>query len=218
MTKKFIVCLDLYLNFVCSFFVFSEYVPGVRLRQLPCQHVFHSTCICRWLVERHAVCPLCKIDLYEEEEEEEDSSEEEEEAAATEPEGSPLEPDLSSSWWSSIFASPATDDGEEQPRASWRFRWFSRPTRRNDIADGGTLTALTEPLLETPETTATTDATTEETAPPQEESSEEILVREELTSETEEEDSAPEVEPEVASASTEDAGEEAGPSSNAAEV
>ena len=199
------------LNFVL--FVFAEYVPGVRLRQLPCQHVFHSTCICRWLVERHAVCPLCKIDLYEEEEEEEESSEEEE--AAAEPEASPLEPDLSSSWWSSIFASPATDDGDEQPRASWRFRWFSRPTRRNDIADGGT---LTEPLLETPGTTATTDATTEETAPPQEESPEELLVREELTSETEEEDSAPEAEPEAASTSTEDAGEEAGPSSNAAEV
>jgi hypothetical protein len=47
---------------------------GNSLRRLPCQHVFHSTCIARWLVERSATCPLCKVDLYEEEEEEESSN------------------------------------------------------------------------------------------------------------------------------------------------
>jgi len=45
----------------------DEFTPGVRCRQLPCEHVFHSTCIARWLIERSAVCPLCKLDLYEEE-------------------------------------------------------------------------------------------------------------------------------------------------------
>mmetsp|Transcript_3693 Transcript_3693/g.8425 ORF Transcript_3693/g.8425 Transcript_3693/m.8425 type:complete len:672 (-) Transcript_3693:1405-3420(-) len=50
----------------------DEFEPGVRVRQLPCGHVFHSTCIARWLIERSAVCPLCKLDLYEEPEEEDD--------------------------------------------------------------------------------------------------------------------------------------------------
>lgn len=50
----------------------DEFDPGARVRQLPCGHVFHSTCIARWLIERHAVCPLCKLDLYIEPEEDED--------------------------------------------------------------------------------------------------------------------------------------------------
>jgi len=42
----------------------DEFTPGVRVRKLPCEHIFHSTCIARWLIERSAVCPLCKLDLY----------------------------------------------------------------------------------------------------------------------------------------------------------
>jgi len=52
----------------------DEFVPGVRVRKLPCGHVFHSTCIARWLIERSAVCPLCKLDLYVEPAEEDDSN------------------------------------------------------------------------------------------------------------------------------------------------
>ena len=51
----------------------DEFVQGDRVRKLPCGHVFHSTCIARWLIERNAVCPLCKLDLFIEEEEDDDS-------------------------------------------------------------------------------------------------------------------------------------------------
>ena len=53
----------------------DEFEPDVRCRKLHCGHVFHSTCIARWLIERSAVCPLCKADYYEEEEEEEEEEE-----------------------------------------------------------------------------------------------------------------------------------------------
>ena len=52
----------------------DEYVPGDKLRCLACSHAFHSRCIAKWLIERSATCPLCKIDLYEEEEEDVEDS------------------------------------------------------------------------------------------------------------------------------------------------
>mmetsp|Transcript_103454 Transcript_103454/g.154993 ORF Transcript_103454/g.154993 Transcript_103454/m.154993 type:complete len:631 (+) Transcript_103454:191-2083(+) len=72
----------------------DDFVAGSRCRQLPCDHIFHSACIGRWLIERSATCPLCKIDLYEEEE---TSDEEEEEAA-------PAERELPTfrEWWRSV--------------------------------------------------------------------------------------------------------------------
>jgi hypothetical protein len=131
----------------------DEYLPGVRLRQLPCQHVFHSTCICRWLVERHAVCPLCKVDLYEEEEEESLSSSGEEvenaaEAAAPPQESETTRSDLGSSWWSSSssswpFSFTAAADSTSAG-ASWGMRWLSRRRLRGE---GRMSTELTEPLI-----------------------------------------------------------------------
>jgi hypothetical protein len=51
----------------------DEFTEGMQLRKLPCGHVFHATCVARWLIERHAVCPLCKMDLFEEEQPEVDA-------------------------------------------------------------------------------------------------------------------------------------------------
>lgn len=67
------VPLELSLCSICL----DEYESGDRLRCLPCGHAFHSRCIAKWLVERSATCPLCKIDLYDDEEEEEEDDEEE---------------------------------------------------------------------------------------------------------------------------------------------
>lgn len=76
----------------------DEFIPGVRCRKLPCEHTFHSTCIARWLIERSAVCPLCKLDLYEEEVIEDENDEESE----------PVSPSHSHSffsWWSDFSRS-----------------------------------------------------------------------------------------------------------------
>lgn len=74
----------------------DEFIPGVRCRQLPCEHTFHSTCIARWLIERSAVCPLCKLDLFEEEVIGDENEEESE----------PLSPSHSFlSWWSDFSRS-----------------------------------------------------------------------------------------------------------------
>ncbi|KAJ6807491.1 protein binding protein [Iris pallida] len=40
----------------------STYEDGVELRQLPCNHHFHSACIDKWLYI-NATCPLCKYNI-----------------------------------------------------------------------------------------------------------------------------------------------------------
>ncbi|KAJ6797260.1 putative E3 ubiquitin-protein ligase [Iris pallida] len=40
----------------------STYEDGVELRQLPCNHHFHSPCIDKWLY-LNATCPLCKYNI-----------------------------------------------------------------------------------------------------------------------------------------------------------
>lgn len=41
----------------------EEYVPGDKLRILPCNHRFHVPCIDNWL-NRKPFCPICKRDVY----------------------------------------------------------------------------------------------------------------------------------------------------------
>jgi len=40
----------------------STYDDGVELRELPCSHHFHCTCIDKWL-RINATCPLCKYNI-----------------------------------------------------------------------------------------------------------------------------------------------------------
>lgn len=58
----------------------DPFSDGDYLRKLPCQHVFHSYCIAKWLVERNSSCPLCKLDLLPDDDH--SSSEDEEEEAS----------------------------------------------------------------------------------------------------------------------------------------
>jgi hypothetical protein len=101
----------------------DDYTAGEKLRCLPCQHTFHAKCICKWLTERSATCPLCKIDLYEDEE---DSAEE---AAASAPNRARI------ASWASIppeattTAAPATTTTTTQPVTTTETtaqRWIRR--------------------------------------------------------------------------------------------
>lgn len=49
-------------NRCCSICI-EEYIEDDRVRVLSCGHFFHSDCIKLWLVERHAVCPMCKVEF-----------------------------------------------------------------------------------------------------------------------------------------------------------
>jgi flagellar basal body-associated protein FliL len=80
----------------------DEFHVGVRCRQLPCQHVFHSTCIARWLIERSAVCPLCKMDLFEDEEAQDNNEEEEEGNQRDQNVTEESEPLFSRQWWTNL--------------------------------------------------------------------------------------------------------------------
>lgn len=66
---------------VCCAICIEEFVQGDTLRQLPCEHEFHTECIIPWLTERHPSCPLCKHSVVPPEEE--DNEEEEEEDSTT---------------------------------------------------------------------------------------------------------------------------------------
>ena len=40
----------------------EELVGGLEVTVMPCSHVFHGTCIIRWLKQSH-VCPMCRFEM-----------------------------------------------------------------------------------------------------------------------------------------------------------
>ncbi len=49
----------------CCAICLEEFEHQEKLRALPCGHKFHEDCLVPWLTERHASCPLCKMDVLE---------------------------------------------------------------------------------------------------------------------------------------------------------
>mmetsp|Transcript_46885 Transcript_46885/g.114356 ORF Transcript_46885/g.114356 Transcript_46885/m.114356 type:complete len:650 (+) Transcript_46885:150-2099(+) len=130
----------------------EEYTAGEKLRCLPCNHCFHARCICRWLVERSATCPLCKIDLYEEEEEDDGEEEGQEQRDSNDAQTATRRAQLSQthlpgvarvlisndnrnvSSWASIPPEAATippeeQDGHQLPTEEANISWWRRARR-----------------------------------------------------------------------------------------
>jgi hypothetical protein len=47
----------------CCAICLDEFEDKEKVRVLPCKHKFHEDCLVPWLTERHASCPLCKMDV-----------------------------------------------------------------------------------------------------------------------------------------------------------
>lgn len=41
----------------------EDFKTGTNIRQLPCEHIFHPSCIDEWLSRHSCVCPNCKMNL-----------------------------------------------------------------------------------------------------------------------------------------------------------
>ncbi|XP_063394625.1 E3 ubiquitin-protein ligase RNF181-like [Cydia fagiglandana] len=40
----------------------KKFNPGEKAKQMPCKHIFHSTCILTWLAKTNS-CPFCRFEL-----------------------------------------------------------------------------------------------------------------------------------------------------------
>ena len=140
----------------------DEFEAGDRLRYLPCGHAFHSKCILKWMTERSATCPLCKVDYYESDDDEDDDDGEE-----TVPAREALTAPLSTSWGSIpsetlngvVQVEPLRQGESREGTPEWRHRpghalaiWSRSLFRRSrhpgqEANDGGVQASLSEPLL-----------------------------------------------------------------------
>ena len=138
----------------------DEFETGDRLRYLPCGHAFHSKCIMKWMTERSATCPLCKVDYYESDDDEEESDDDEAIVPAQ-------EAPLSTSWGSipsetlnvvpTESALPSQQEGRSESTPAWQqrrpghtlFNWTHSLFRRSrpESDNGGMPVSLSEPLL-----------------------------------------------------------------------
>jgi len=120
----------------------DDYRVGHKLRCLPCGHAFHARCIAKWLIERSAVCPLCKLDVYEEEADDDEEDEHEIYHRQERDAASPM-----------IVTEIETNEGASTTENSigswWRAIFSSSPEQRRWMGNSGQdVDALTEPLLQ----------------------------------------------------------------------
>ncbi|KAI8806277.1 hypothetical protein BJ742DRAFT_367302 [Cladochytrium replicatum] len=47
----------------CCAICIDEFAVGNKVRQLPCRHQFHDTCVDPWLMKHNRLCPICKQDV-----------------------------------------------------------------------------------------------------------------------------------------------------------
>lgn len=66
----------------------NEYEEGVKIRILPCEHVYHIECIDKWLLRNNRLCPVCKRRVIPGDSESE--NEETSGTSSTDPETQPL--------------------------------------------------------------------------------------------------------------------------------
>ena len=41
----------------------EDFQNGERVKELPCKHIFHPTCVDEWLNNHSSLCPLCKANI-----------------------------------------------------------------------------------------------------------------------------------------------------------
>ncbi|OMJ30207.1 Receptor homology region, transmembrane domain- and RING domain-containing protein 2 [Smittium culicis] len=51
-----------YSDFECLI-CFEEICSNQDVRNIPCSHLFHATCLDQWLTTRSVFCPACRFDL-----------------------------------------------------------------------------------------------------------------------------------------------------------
>jgi hypothetical protein len=135
----------------CCAICLDDYEEGDRLRCIaPCQHVFHSKCIGKWLVERSSTCPLCKHDLYDSDDELDEEDEENHNAAQQQAEGA-------NAGIQQITVEPPTlrntaDGGGEGLLWGWRRRLWRTVTSDDEVDDDDDEAEPMLSLLEDPQT------------------------------------------------------------------